>query len=226
MAGARYDGLAEAYNAFLDVNEPYYRATHDALRRFLGRGSGRCLDLGCGGAQFVPTLLELGWTPVGVDESEDQLGVARERFPQVEFVHADAARLPFADASADAAISTFTHTDVEDFAGAVRETLRVLKRSATFVYVGNHPCFVGATQEHLETGLPKLHPGYRRAGRWDAADAPGAGATGWRAYLGSFMHLPLGDFLSAFAGFTLVAVEELEDGWEYPKTIALSLRKP
>src|SRR5215208_5316307 len=218
--------MAEAYNAFLDVNVPYYRATHEALREMLGAGSGRCLDLGCGGAQFVPTLLELGWTPVGVDESEDQLSVARERFPEVEFVHADAAKIPLPDSSLDAGISTFTHTDIADFAGAIGEARRALKPGSPFVYVGNHPCFVGASQEHLDTGLPKLHPGYRRAGRWTAENAPGAVENGWRARLGSFMDLPLGPFLSAFAGFELVAVEELEDGWEYPKTIALSLRKP
>ncbi len=226
MAGARYDGLAEAYNAFLDVNGPYYRATHAALREFLGRGAGRCLDLGCGGAQFVPTLLELGWTPIGVDESADQLEIARERHPDVEFVLTDAARLPLADASFDAGVSTFTHTDMDDFAGAMGEVLRVLKPGARFVYVGNHPCFVGPTQEHLDTGLPTLHAGYRRAGRWNAAEAPGASPGGWRGRLGSFVHLPLADFLSAFAGFTLVTVEEPEDGWEYPKTIAVALRKP
>jgi SAM-dependent methyltransferase len=226
MAEARYDGIADAYNAFRDANAPFYRKTHDALVRFLGRGTGRCLDLGCGGAQFVPTLLELGWTPVGVDESGDQLEFARERYPEIEFVQTDAARLPFPDASFDAGISTFTHSDIADFAGAMAEALRVLKPGAPFVYAGNHPCFVGATQEHLETGLPKLHPGYRRAGRWNAADASGAGAGGWRARLGSFVHLPLGEFLSAFGGFTLDAAEELDDGWEYPKTIAVSLRKP
>ena len=39
------------------------------------------------------------------------------------------------------------------------------------------------------------------------------------------MHLPLGTFLSAFSGLTLDRVEELEDGWEYPKTIALGLHE-
>lgn len=226
MGEARYDELAEAYNAFLDVNVPYYRATHEALREYLGPGEGRCLDLGCGGAQFVPTLLELGWTPVGVDESVEQLSIARERYPEVEFVHTDGSQLPFEAESFSAAISTFTHTDIDDFAGALRETRRVLKPGGCFVYVGNHPCFVGASQEHLETGLPKLHPGYRRSGRWSSEDAPGAVTGGWRARLGSFVHLPLGPFLSAFAGFTLVAVEELDDGWEYPKTIAVAVRKP
>jgi hypothetical protein len=120
----------------------------------------------------------------------------------------------------------FTHTDFDDFAVALAEVLRVLRPGAPFVYVGNHPCFVGATQEHVATGIPVLHEGYRRTGRCDATGAPGAGAEGWRARLGSFVHLPLGPFLQAFAGFTLEHAEELDDGWDYPKTITLALRKP
>jgi hypothetical protein len=60
----------------------------------------------------------------------------------------------------------------------------------------------------------------------EAAEAPGTTPGGWRARLGSFVHLPLGDFLACFAGFTLRAVEELADGSEYPRTIGLGLIKP
>jgi SAM-dependent methyltransferase len=222
----RYDGLADEYDRFADDHSPYYRLADDALRRLLGAGTGRCLDLGCGGGRYLPTLLDLGWAPVGVDESADQLRVAARRLPDVELVRADAGDLPFDDDSLDAAVSLFTHTDFDRFAEAMAETRRVLRPGGGLVYIGNHPCFVGASQEHLETGLPRLHPGYRRAGRWDAADAIGATPGGWRERLGSFVHLPLGTFLSAFAGLTLDRVEELEDGWEYPKTIALAFTKP
>jgi SAM-dependent methyltransferase len=226
MPNARYDGLADAYDAFVDLHSPYYATAAAALRRFLARGSGRCLDVGCGGGHFATVALELGWTVVGVDASPDQLRVARRRVPQLTAVAADAVALPFPDESFDAAFSTFTHTDLDDFAGAMAEVLRVLKPGRRFVYVGNHPCFVGATQEHVETGLPRLHEGYRRSGRWNADDAPGATPGGWRVALGSFVHLPLQDFLTAFAGFVLECVEELDDGFEYPKTIALALRRP
>ncbi len=91
--------------------------------------------------------------------------------------------------------------------------------------IGNHPCFVGPTQEHTESGVPLLHPRYRRAGRWQSADAPGTTPGGWRAPLGSFVHLPLAEFLSCFAGFTLQAAEELADGYEHP-TITLAFTKP
>jgi SAM-dependent methyltransferase len=226
MGRAPYDGLADAYDAFVDEGGDYYRTAAEALRRMLGWGRGNCLDLGCGGGHFTAIAVDLGWTVTGVDASDDQLRVARRRLPTVEFVHGDGAGLPFADATFAAGFSTFTHTDFDDFAGAVREARRVLKPGACFVYVGNHPCFVGPTQEHVETGLPRLHPGYRRAGRWNSADAPGATPGGWRVRLGSFVHLPLAKFLNAFTGFTVDCLEELDDGWEYPKTIALRVRRP
>ena len=223
---ARYDGLATEYDEFVDRCSPYYAVAAEALERLLGPGSGRCLDVGCGGGHFIEVPIRLGWQVVGVDASVDQLGIAKSTHPDAELVEADAVALPFADGSFAAAYSTFTHTDFDDFAGAVGEVRRVLEPGARFVYVGNHPCFVGATQEHLDTGVPLLHPGYRRAGRWEATEAPGATPGGWRQRLGSFVHLPLADFLACFAGFTLELVAEPDDGWEYPKTIALAFRRP
>jgi SAM-dependent methyltransferase len=226
MSRAAYDGLADTYDSFVDQNSEYYRTAAKGLRRLLGSGPGECLDVGCGGGHFTAVAVGLGWTVTGVDASSDQLRVARSRLPTVEFIPCDGTDLPFADATFDVGFSTFTHTDFDDFAGAVREARRVLKPGGHFVYVGNHPCFVGPTQEYVETGLPRLHPGYRRAGRWDTADAPGAMPGGWVVRLGSFIHLPLAAFLNAFAGFTIEQVDELEDGWEYPKTIAVRVRKP
>lgn len=226
MSSARYDGLADAYDAFVDEGSEYYRVAAEALGRLLGDGTGRCLDLGCGGGHFTGVAVELGWSVTGVDSSEDQLRVAGSRLSAVEFVRGDAAALPFAQHSFDAGFSTFTHTDFDDFAGAIAEARRVLKPGARFVYVGNHPCFVGPTQEHVGTGLPRLHPGYRHAGRWDSSEAPGTTPEGWRARLGSFVHLPLADFLDSFSGFTLEHVEELDDGSDYPKTLAVALHKP
>ncbi len=227
MGDARYDGFAEAYDAFLSANAAYYAVADDALRRLLGEGSGRCLDLGCGGGRALQTLIGLEWTPVGVDESSDQLRIARRRHAHVELVQSNARPLPFGDATFEAAISTFTHTDTDHFRELVQEVFRVLKPGARFVYVGNHPCFIGATQEQRDSGIPVLHPGYRNVTRWHAVDAPGIrGVSGWRATLGTFVHLPLAEFLSAFGGFALQSVEELEDGWEYPRTIALAFAKP
>lgn len=220
---ARYDGLADEYAAFLDEHAPYYELAEQLLRRLLGRGPGRCVDLGCGTGRFLTVAADLGWEPTGVDLSADQLRIAKETGAEV--VQADASSVPLEDASFDAAFSTFTHTDVDDFAALVGEARRLLRSGGRFVYVGNHPCFVGPVQEHT-TGLPVMHPGYRRAGRWDADAAPGSTPGGWRARLGSYVHLPLGEFLQAFAGLTLVHAEEADEGREYPTMVALAFDKP
>lgn len=181
--GARYDGLADEYRAFVDACSSYFATAEDALRRLLGHGPGRCLDVGCGGGHLLHVPLELGWTPVGVDTSADQLRAARDRHPDVELVCADASALPFGEGTFRSAFSTFTHTDFDDFAGALSEARRVLRPRGRFVYVGNHPCFVGPTQEHTEAGGPRLHRGYRRLGRWRTEDAPGTSPSGWRERL-------------------------------------------
>ena len=58
-----------------------------------------------------------GWSPTGVDVSDDMLRLARAR--GLDVVQADATALPFPDDSFDAAVSLWTHTDVGDFAGYV-----------------------------------------------------------------------------------------------------------
>ena len=128
MAEARYDGLAEWYEGFRRELSDHEL---DTLRRLLGPGGGRCLDVGCGTG--VPTLAvaELGWSVIGVDVSSDLLERARSR--GLEVVEAPANALPFEDASFDAATSFWTHTDIDGFAAAAAEVARVLKPGAPFV---------------------------------------------------------------------------------------------
>lgn len=222
---ALYDGLADEYAAFLDANAPYYKLAEVLIRRLLGPGPGVCLDLGCGSGRFLRVAAELGWDVTGVDVSADQLRLAARAVSGAHLIQADAGAVPLEDASFDAAFSTFTHTDVDDFALMVVEAHRLLRPGGRFVYVGNHPCFVGPVQEHT-TGVPVLHPGYRQAGRWDAAAARGSTPGGWRARLGSYVHLPLAEFLNAFAGLTLVEVDEGSEQREYPTMIAVACERP
>jgi ubiquinone/menaquinone biosynthesis C-methylase UbiE len=116
MSPARYDGLADEYDAFVDTGSEYYAVAAGALEQLLGPGDGRCLDVGCGGGHFFRVPLGLGWSVTGVDASADQLRVARARAPDVDLLEGDATALPFPDGTFDAAYSTFTHTDFDDFA--------------------------------------------------------------------------------------------------------------
>ena len=219
MKAARYDGLAEWYQGFRPALSHH---ESDALERLLGTGQGRCLDLGCGTGVAGEPLGRLGWSVVGTDVSEDLLEVARER--GLETVLARAEALPFDDASFDAAVSIWTHTDVDDFAAVLGELARVLRPDAPFVYIGAHPCFVGPHARFFGAkGMPELHEGYCSSGRYDAG--PAIGPEGLRARVGA-THLPLGHFIQAFldAGFAMERFEE-QGTDEYPFVVALRCRR-
>jgi SAM-dependent methyltransferase len=216
---ARYDGVVEWFEGFRPSLSDDER---EVLRRFLGPGEGRCLDLGCGTGVAIPEVRRLGWTVVGVDVSKGML--SRARTHGAELHQASAASLPFDDGSFDAAVSLWLHTDVDDFPAILREAARVLKPGAPFVYVGAHPCFVGPHSRFIEAkGVPTLHPGYRTTERYD--DGPAISPDGLRARVGA-THLPLGLFVQAFldAGFQIHGFEELGSR-EYPYQLALRCRR-
>ena len=220
---ALYDGLAEWYDATCATGESAM-AARDAVLRLLGPGPGGLLDIGCGTGSHTAAFAEAGWSVVGVDLSEDQLRLARER--GCEVVRADATALPFPDASFDAAASICTHTDVGDFGAVLREAHRVLKNGQRLVYVGVHPCFVGRHSEFVRAeGVPVLHSGYLETGRY--ASGPGISPEGLRARVGA-VHLPLGVFVQAFleVGFRLERFEELDPApREYPHLVLLKARR-
>lgn len=219
---ARYDGLADWYDREFDPS-PLEGAAWETVVRLLGNGAGRLLDVGCGTGTCSVALGDLGWQVTGVDVSEDMLRRAQER--GVHVLRADGAALPFEGGSFDAAVSIWTHTDLDDFASAVREVARVLHKEAPFVYVGAHPCFVGPHSRYeAARGVPELSAGwYRRRGHY--MEAPGISPAGLRAEIGAG-HLPLGPFLSSFldAGFRLEHFEEPETR-DYPYMVALRCRR-
>jgi SAM-dependent methyltransferase len=221
--GARYDGIADWYDTEFQP-APLESETWAVLSRLLGEGTGPLLDVGCGTGAYAAGIAALGWDYTGVDASEDMLRRAREKGATA--VRADAAALPFADASFAAGVSVFTHTDLDDFAGVLQEVVRVLRPGAPFVYIGVHPSFVGPHSVYdVDRQTPELHPNwYRRTGRYD--EAPGIWrASGVRVKVGA-SHLPLGLYLQTFldAGLRLEQVEE-PGGREYSFGLAFRWRR-
>lgn len=223
MTGARYDGIADWYDSEFQ-SAPLESETWETLLRLLGHPAGTLVDVGCGTGSYAIGLAERGWDVTGVDLSEDMLRRASAK--GVRTVCADASALPFEDASFDAALSVFTHTDVGDFPGLVGEVARVLHPGAPFVYVGAHPCFVGPHSVYdAERSAPELHSGwYRLTGRYDEAPGIWRGA-GVRIRVGA-SHLPLARFLQVFldAGLQLEEVEE-PDEREYPFGLGFRWRR-
>ncbi|MGI5455000.1 class I SAM-dependent methyltransferase [Streptomyces sp. CA-249302] len=207
VATAAYDEHADWYDEHMSADgaSAYVQRVHDTLSGLLGPGTGTCLDVCCGTGAHVRPLAGLGWTPVGVDLSRNQLRHAAARLPVAV---ADATALPLADGSVPAAVCVLASTDVPDYAAVLREIGRVLAPGGRFVHLGVHPCFVGAFAERVEVSKVVLDGGYAdRARRFDGNPA------GVRVRVGAW-HTPLADLLNAVtaAGLRLVRTAEAGEG--------------
>ncbi len=99
----------------------------DLAARVLGAGGGdRALELGCGTGQLAQRLGDTGLQVVAVDLSPAMVGRARAR--GVDALVADFTRLPFADASFDAALAfnSLLHVPQAELSAAFTEIRRVL----------------------------------------------------------------------------------------------------
>lgn len=177
---ARYDEYADWYEQSLTgAAASHTRRVSALLGEVLGTGSGRCLDVGCGTGHHAALLADLGWLPCGIDLSGAQLCYARRRLP---VALADAARLPFADASLAAVSATHIHTDVDDWSAVCGEVARVLVPGGRFAYIGAHPCFGGGFAERRADGEVHVFRGYLETGL--RFDGPALSPDGIRARAG------------------------------------------
>jgi ubiquinone/menaquinone biosynthesis C-methylase UbiE len=139
------------------VQRSTYRPIHDAVFAALdGRRGGRILDLGCGTGQLAARLAKLraGARIVGCDFSIGMLRRASARSPAAHFVQGDAGRLPFADRTFDAIVSTEAFHWFPDQAGALAECFRVLRPGGRLLLaVTNTPAAPVSELLHLASRL-------------------------------------------------------------------------
>jgi ubiquinone/menaquinone biosynthesis C-methylase UbiE len=96
----------------------------------------RTLDVGCGEGRVGAELVARGYDVVGVDSSPRMVELASERH---EAVHADAAALPFADASFDLVVAFMSLFNMDDIDGAITEASRVLRPGGCVCAAVLHP---------------------------------------------------------------------------------------
>jgi ubiquinone/menaquinone biosynthesis C-methylase UbiE len=97
--------------------------TYELLRPAPGQA---VADVGCGGGLAVAELAERGARPVGIDASQDMVTVARQRWPEHEFLLGSAEKLPLDDGSLAGYRADKVFHDLADPAGALAEARRVL----------------------------------------------------------------------------------------------------
>jgi SAM-dependent methyltransferase len=94
------------------------------------RANGRCLDIGCGRGYGFDYLKPRCTSCTGVDISEAFLREARAHYPEVSFLHQNAERLPFEDATFDTITSFEVIEHLEDDRAFLKEIARVASRGA------------------------------------------------------------------------------------------------
>jgi ubiquinone/menaquinone biosynthesis C-methylase UbiE len=102
------------------------------------------LDLGVGGGRTTPYLSSTASRYVGVDYSEPMVQVCKKKFPDLDFLLADASDLSaFEDASFDAVVFPFNGLDYvvpdEHRLRCLRECWRVLRPDGVFVFSSHNP---------------------------------------------------------------------------------------
>ena len=132
-----FDAIAGRYERTYALSGSESKARMRAMLRELAPGS-RVLELGVGTGRILSSLQDAGHTPVGLDISPNMLERCANRTRPVELVLGDLyAKLPFPDASFDAAVAlhgTLAHVPSDEaLAVLVAELGRVLARSAVVV---------------------------------------------------------------------------------------------
>jgi len=97
------------------------------------------LELGCGEGRVARDLQDRGHRVTGVDSSPTLLHAASSADPDGEYVLADAASLPFSDATFDLVVAYNSLMDIDDMPSAVREAARVLRADGRFCVCVTHP---------------------------------------------------------------------------------------
>ncbi|MFQ5426634.1 MAG: class I SAM-dependent methyltransferase [Gaiellales bacterium] len=137
----RWDDEAERWVAW--AREPghdtYWRFHREAFFELLPPVRGRALDLGCGEGRVARDLEALGYDVAAVDASPTMVEHARAASPRLEVVAAEAAAMPFADASFDLVVAFMSLMNVDDLDAVVAETARVLVPAGLLCIAMTHP---------------------------------------------------------------------------------------
>jgi demethylmenaquinone methyltransferase/2-methoxy-6-polyprenyl-1,4-benzoquinol methylase len=130
-----FDEVASAYDRTNDLLSFYQsRLWRRVLRSEVApRAPMRILDIAAGTGTSSMALLAEGVEVVAADFSKGMLAEGKKRYPQLEFVFADAMKLPFEDASFDVVTMSFGLRNVADHKVALKEFYRVLKPTGRLV---------------------------------------------------------------------------------------------
>lgn len=118
----------------------------------------RVLDIGCGPGNSTNALSKTGANVTGIDFSQKMIDAAINKYPEIDFKHADAENIPEKDNTFDAVISNYVVHHLADPVKVFSEVARVLKPNGRFAFVvwgqneeqSSFGAFFGAFMAHHE----------------------------------------------------------------------------
>jgi SAM-dependent methyltransferase len=120
-------------------HDSYWQFHRDRFLELLPEPSGLTLDLGCGEGRLPRDLKAAGYQVIGIDASPTLVAEAQAADPDGDYRVADAAKLPFADASVQLVTALLSFHDMDDMDGAIAEAARVLVPGGRLCAAVVHP---------------------------------------------------------------------------------------
>lgn len=107
----------------------------------------KVLCVGCGGGAECVSFVQMGAIVDGIDDSEELLQIANEKYSQITFKTGSIESLPYQDCSFDFLYCSHVLHYIEDWSVALSEMLRVLKPESRILLTIHHPFDHGHTVE-------------------------------------------------------------------------------
>lgn len=157
-----WNSAAETYNSLHEDGSSLIGLGQREILALLGDVAGReILEIGCGSGKGCVALTRHGAQVTGVDVSDAQLALARQRAEEagvaVRLLQGDGAALPpLPAAHFDAIIANFSLLYIEDIAVCLDGCARLLRPGGRLIFAQDHPiraCFWDAEMEE-ESVLP------------------------------------------------------------------------
>lgn len=110
---------------------------NDAIKNLKLNKNAKILDL-CTGTGDLAGLLQKKYPDckiTGIDFSENMLKIAKEKYPDIDFIEADCTQLPFQDEQFDLCVISFGLRNTENIQKSLKEIYRILKKDGNFINI-------------------------------------------------------------------------------------------